>query len=79
MDRTRWTLFCALIFVFALSTACLTFFPEPTQAAPTEPSDETIRGPLKFDPASLPNAQVGVPYEVEIRVTENVTPGRFHR
>jgi hypothetical protein len=30
--------------------------------------------PLKFEPDSLPNAQTGVEYEVEIRVSDNVTP-----
>ncbi len=38
----------------------------------------TRRGPLKFDPASLPAAQVGVPYDVKVTVTQNVTPaGQF--
>jgi len=30
--------------------------------------------PLKIEPDSLPNAQTGVEYEVEIRVSDNVTP-----
>ena len=30
--------------------------------------------PLKIEPDSLPNAQTGVAYEVEIRVSDNVTP-----
>ena len=29
---------------------------------------------LKIEPKSLPNAQTGVEYEVEIRVSDNVTP-----
>ena len=29
---------------------------------------------LKIEPDSLPNAQTGVEYEVEIRVSDNVTP-----
>src|SRR5512138_1694319 len=32
------------------------------------------RGPLKFDPASLPEAQVGVPYEAKISISDNATP-----
>jgi hypothetical protein len=32
------------------------------------------RGPLKFDPASLPDAQVGVPYDAKVTITQNVTP-----
>lgn len=31
-------------------------------------------GDLKFDPDTLPDAQVGVPYEVDIHVTQNRTP-----
>ena len=30
--------------------------------------------PLKIEPDSLPNAQTGVEYEVEMRVSDNVTP-----
>jgi hypothetical protein len=38
----------------------------------------TPRGPLKFDPDTLPGAQVGVPYDVKVTVTQNVTPvGQF--
>ncbi len=32
------------------------------------------RGPLKFDPAVLPDAQVGVPYEAKVSISDNVTP-----
>ena len=34
----------------------------------------TPRGPLKFSPDKLPEAQVGVPYEAKVSVTQNVTP-----
>jgi len=72
MNQIRWRSLFSLILVFALSTACLTLFPESS----TEERDE--RGPLKFDPPSLPNAEAGVSYEAEIRVTQNVTPvGEF--
>jgi hypothetical protein len=77
MNRIPWTLLCALIFVFALSTACLTLFPVPVtpEATPTEEEwFEPNLDPLKFDPLILSNAQIGVSYEVEIKVTGNVTP-----
>lgn len=45
---------------FLLTSACFLF--------------STPRGPLKFDPDKLPEAQVGVPYEVKVTVTQNVTP-----
>jgi hypothetical protein len=36
------------------------------------------RGPLKFDPASLPEAQHGVPYDARITISGNATPvGEF--
>ncbi|MBI5839753.1 MAG: hypothetical protein HZB19_06595 [Chloroflexi bacterium] len=60
------TLFTAFL-ALAFGTACLTLFPTDERIQPE-------RGPLKFDPETLPNAQVGVPYEVEIKVTQNVTP-----
>ena len=38
----------------------------------------TLRGPLKFNPDNLPAAQVGVPYEVKITITQNATSaGQF--
>jgi hypothetical protein len=58
--------------IFVLSTACLTLFPDSPKATPTEERDE--RGPLNFNPDSLPNAKEGVHYEVQIEVTQNVTP-----
>jgi len=68
----RILFFCFLIFTFG--TACLTLFPRTAEPFPTGEWDEPERGPLKFDPLSLPNAEVGVPYEAEIKVTQNVTP-----
>lgn len=32
------------------------------------------RPELRFDPAELPNAQSGVPYDVEVLVSQNETP-----
>ncbi len=74
MNRTHWTSLFFLILAFALSTACLTLFPRSSAPTPTEGWHEPERGPLKFDPSELPNAKVGVPYEVQIKVSENVTP-----
>lgn len=34
----------------------------------------TPRGPIKFDPPVLPDAQVGVPYEAILTISGNVTP-----
>ncbi len=78
MNRKHWISLFSLILVFAVSTACLTLFPRPSEPAPTFEWEESERGPLKFDPPSLPNAEVGIPYEAQIEITENVTPvGEF--
>lgn len=38
----------------------------------------SIRGPLKFSPDALPEAQVGIAYETRISISQNVTPaGEF--
>jgi hypothetical protein len=38
----------------------------------------TPRGPLKFNPENLPEAHDGVPYDVKLTITQNVTPvGQF--
>jgi hypothetical protein len=63
-----------LILIFVLSTACLTLFPHSSEPTPTSEWDEPEREPLEFNPSSLPNAKVDVPYVVEIKVTKNVTP-----
>jgi len=34
----------------------------------------TPRDPLKFNPDHLPEAQVGVPYEVNVTIIQNATP-----
>ncbi len=65
MNRARWMIAFSMISLLALTLACQSLFP---------PSDKTVRGDLKFDPPSMPAAKVGVPYEVEIKVSENRTP-----
>lgn len=47
-------------FTLFASASCMLFGPE--------------RGPLVFQPDSLPPAQTGVPYEVRISISGNVTP-----
>ncbi len=42
------------------STACMLFTP--------------ARGPLQFEPAALPDAQLGVPYEARVTISGNATP-----
>ncbi len=51
--------FVAALVLF-LTVACMLFYPS--------------RGPLKFEPADLPPAQVGVPYDAIITISDNDTP-----
>ena len=48
------------LLVLSTSISCVLFFPSG--------------GDIKFDPDTLPNAQVNTRYEAEIHVTENRTP-----
>jgi hypothetical protein len=58
------------------SLACSLFTGRRTAATPTADPYifKPVTTPLKIEPDSLPNAQTGVEYEVEIRVSDNVTP-----
>lgn len=62
-------------FVVALITLACSL--SGARSQPTAEPDyifEEVTTPLVFDPATLPNGQVGVDYEVEIFVSDNVTP-----
>ena len=56
------------------SFACSLFTQGETAAPTPDYIFEPVTTPLKIEPDSLPNAQTGVEYEVEIRVSDNVTP-----
>ncbi|MFN8412645.1 MAG: putative Ig domain-containing protein [Anaerolineales bacterium] len=64
---------CVMIGI--MITACSAL---PLGATPTLEPDpcciSTPSGPLKFEPDSLPSAQVSVKYEAEIHITQNNTP-----
>ena len=63
-------------FIVMMSLACSVFTRlTRTEATPTSDyifTPSTVR--LQFAPDSLPNAQTGVEYEAEIRVSDYVTP-----
>ena len=64
----------ASIVIMALACSLFTRF---THTVPTPTSNYIFTPsttPLKIEPNSLPNGQTGVEYEVEIRVSDNVTP-----
>jgi hypothetical protein len=67
-------LFVVSIVMISLACSLFTRFTR-TEATPTSDYIFTpVLTPLKIEPESLPNAQTGVEYEVEIRVSDNVTP-----
>jgi hypothetical protein len=73
--KTKKLLFMlAMPLVAILSLSCLVFSgPVPTPTLHDEPF-EPVTTPLVFEPDTLPEGQVGVAYEVDIQVKDNVTP-----
>jgi len=61
--KSKYTsILCAVLLIVFASISCI--WPGPATEVP----------PLKIDPDSLLDAQTGVAYEAEIRVSQNVTP-----
>ena len=65
----------AALLAVSVSISCSLFrfgatpTPEPDPCCKVTPG-----GPLKFEPESLPAAQLGGAYQAEIRITQNITP-----
>ena len=64
----------SMVLIMMVTLSCSLF--TRTQEAPTPDPYifPEVTTPLKIEPDSLPNAQTGLEYEVEIRVSDNVTP-----
>ena len=62
----------SLFILMGMACSLFTNAVQPTEEP--EPFFGPTGGPLKFEPESLPGAQVGVMYETEIRITQNSTP-----
>ena len=76
MKSNKSSILAVMLLVSVVSFAC-SLFPRFTRAEATPTSDYIFTPsliPLKIEPESLPNGQTGVEYEVEIRVSDNVTP-----
>jgi hypothetical protein len=74
MKNKKLVIVSAVLLPLIVSVSC-SLFTRGEAATPTpDYSFEPITTPLKIEPDSLPNAQTGVEYEVEIRVSDNVTP-----
>jgi len=63
-----------LLPVLSLACSALTRSLSATSTPGPEPNFEPVTTPLLITPASLPEAQAGVIYEVKIQITQNVTP-----
>ena len=69
-----WIFLAVSIVILSLACSVFTRFTR-TEATPTFNYVFTpVLTPLKIEPDFLPKAQTGVEYEVEIRVSDNVTP-----
>ena len=74
MQEKKLSIFVILLLtVFSFACSLFTRGSQPTPE-PTPYWDTTPAGPLTIEPASLPDAQKGVMYDAEIRITQNVTP-----
>ncbi len=73
MQSKKTVLLAALFFVLT-SPSCSLFATEGPTPEPDPSLYAPAQDPLKFEPESLPIAQVGVAYEAEIHITQNRTP-----
>jgi hypothetical protein len=64
----------AVLIISVISFACSLFTRVQETPTPAPYIFEPVTTPLKFEPDVLPNAQTGVEYEVEIHISDNVTP-----
>src|SRR5574339_191335 len=63
-----------LLSVFSMACSLATRVLPATPTPEPEFDFEPVTTPLLIEPDSMPEAQVGVEYEVELRITQNVTP-----
>ena len=64
----------SMVLIVMVTLACSLFTRTEETSTPDPYIFPEVTTPLKIEPDSLPNAQTGVEYEVEIRVSDNVTP-----
>jgi hypothetical protein len=72
--QAKLSIISAVLLPMIISASCSLFTRGETATPTPDYIFEPITTPLKVEPDSLPNAQTGVAYEVEIRVSDNVTP-----
>ena len=76
MKSNRSFMFLSVLLTAIVSVSCLLVSRAKARPTPDEPEPTfaPVTTPLKIEPESLPNGQTGVAYEVELRVSDNVTP-----
>jgi hypothetical protein len=72
--KKKHVLVLAALVMAITSLACARLLPAPQPTEEPFPTFDWVRDALKFEPATLPAAQIGVPYEVEILITQVETP-----
>ncbi len=73
MKNSKATLLIFLLLAI-VPFGCSAKTPIATPKQETSPTFEPVTVPLIIEPEALPEAQAGVPYEIEIRIIQNVTP-----
>ena len=74
MKSNKFPMYALVVLVSIVSFACSLFTRAEATPTPDPYIFEPVTTPLKIEPAALPDAQTGAEYEVEIRVSDNVTP-----
>jgi hypothetical protein len=74
MKRNKLIKYFAILMILSASIACSLFIPAPQPTEDHELDFGPTGGPLRFSPDSLPEAQVGTPYEARIQISLNSTP-----
>jgi hypothetical protein len=74
MKSNKSPILVVVLLISTVSFACSLFTRVKETPTPDPYIFPEVTTPLKIEPKSLPNAQTGVEYEVEIRVRDNVTP-----
>lgn len=74
MKTNKSFILITVLLISTISFACSLFTRTETTPTPDPYIFPEVTTPLKIEPDALPNAQTGVEYEVEILVSDNVTP-----
>ena len=74
MKTNKSFILITVLLISTISFACSLFTGAEATPTPDPYIFPEVTTPLKIEPDTLPNAQTGVEYEVEILISDNVTP-----